>query len=316
MLRSLLRSHPNLTIPTESHFIPRFYKAYGDPPTEFEARRLARRILSLHWVKLWDLELTSDHFASCRSYSQMVSLLFGAWARREGKPRWGDKTPLNLTEMPTLLQIFPEAKIIHIVRDGRDVALSWLQTGYHPRNLYFAARLWNRWVGQAFHTGQELPAVNYLLVQYESLLGSPSKTMRNICKFIDEPYTEDVTMLTPTPIEQLLPARQVSYREIVTSNAAKWRTRMSRSDRVCFESVAGDLLEAFGYELEGLARRVTRRERVYWSMHQRLFDALNEIRGLKQPGLLPTRLRLHWAGLLTRFRSVPVPQRRSEHKAD
>jgi len=122
LLRDLLRAHPRLTFPIESHFIPAFGKAYGDPRSAREAIRLARRILNFGWVRPWGLPLAPEDFADCRSYRQVVCRLFEAWARQENKPRWGDKTPRYVLWIPELVALFPGAKIIHIYRDGRDVA--------------------------------------------------------------------------------------------------------------------------------------------------------------------------------------------------
>jgi hypothetical protein len=71
LLRDLLRSHPHLAFPDESHFIPEFYSGYGDPKNEHEARSLAARILNLHWVQAWRLELDLSLFANDRSYRRM-----------------------------------------------------------------------------------------------------------------------------------------------------------------------------------------------------------------------------------------------------
>ena len=108
LLRDLLRSHPHLTFPGESHFIPAFYRGYGDPRNAAEARRLAARILRTRWVRRWRLELEPDSFSDCRSFREILCRMYEAWARRANKPRWGDKTPQHAAEIPLLLTLFPE----------------------------------------------------------------------------------------------------------------------------------------------------------------------------------------------------------------
>jgi hypothetical protein len=178
LLRDLLRSHPRLTFPPESHFLPAFYRGYGDPRSEREAVALARRILRLEWIRLWRLPLTAAEFAADRSFRDVLVRLYGAWAGREHKARWGDKTPHYVTAIPTLREIFPAGQIIHIVRDGRDVALSWLRTGLEPRNLFVAARLWKQYVSAGRAAGVGLPRAAYLEVRYEALLSAPADTRR------------------------------------------------------------------------------------------------------------------------------------------
>ena len=86
LLRDLLGAHPALTFPPESHFIPGFFRAYGDPRSEEEARRLAAAVLRTSWVRSWQIDLVPADFAACRSYGEIVSLVFEAWARKTG--RW------------------------------------------------------------------------------------------------------------------------------------------------------------------------------------------------------------------------------------
>src|ERR1041384_5885979 len=95
LLRDLLRSHPRLTFPEESHFIPALYRAYGDPKNEREARALARRGppargLGGGAVRGWRWPLAPWVSAGDRSFARMVSRVYEGWAERQRKPRWGD----------------------------------------------------------------------------------------------------------------------------------------------------------------------------------------------------------------------------------
>jgi len=182
LLRNLLRSHPHLAFPTESHFIPAYYRGYGDPRSAREARRLAESILRLYWVRIWKLSLRPGDFADCRSFREVVCRLFETFARQQGKRRWGDKTPHYVAQIPVLLELFPAAKILQIIRDGRDVALSWLKTRMEPRNLYTAARMWRELVRAGREAGARLPRETYLEVRYERLLAEPEQTMREVLR--------------------------------------------------------------------------------------------------------------------------------------
>jgi hypothetical protein len=197
LLRDLLRSHSNIAIPDESHFIPGFYRGFGDPRTDREARWLAARIMRLGWVRRWDLRLDPSSLAHCRSYRDLICALYGEVARREGKPRWGDKTPQYVAEIPSLLELFPAAKIIHIYRDGRNVALSWIPMDFGPANLYTAATAWKTSVVSGRRAGSG-HSDSYLEVRYETLLDDPEETMRRVCAFVGEEFTDAV--MRPTPL--------------------------------------------------------------------------------------------------------------------
>jgi hypothetical protein len=262
LLRDLLRSHPGITIPPESHFIPRFYRAYGHPPSDEEAWRLARSILKTPRVSLWQIVAQPLDFAGCRSFSEVTSRLFEIWARKEGKPRWGDKTPHYVRDIPLLIQLYPGAQVIHVIRDGRDVALSWLRTQFEPRNLYMSARMWKEMVTKGRRDGAVLPGRSYMELSYESLLAQPEVTMRGVCQFLNEPWDSAVLSLNRLDV---MPGRKnraitsVALQDnIVRDNAGKWRDGMTLRERTLVESVAGDLLRELGYPLEGLALPLSR----------------------------------------------------------
>jgi hypothetical protein len=304
LLRDMLRSHPRISIPGESHFIPGFFRGYGDPRDELEARRLAARILGLHWVRAWRLRLTPDAFSADRTFRQVVSRLFAAVAADEGRERWGDKTPHYVREIATLIEIFPDCRIIHIYRDGRDVALSWLRVGFEPRNLFTAARLWREYVRAGRRAGRDLPPESYMEVRYESLLTRPEESMRRVCDFIGEAF--DPLVLVPNFTERQRmrrffgkkrPVRSGPRTRILPENFDKWRTAMAPSDRSLFESVAGDLLEELGYPTEGLARPVGRLEQLRWRLHHRFWWTMHRLNNVRGAALFHTDLRVRWARL-------------------
>jgi hypothetical protein len=277
LLRDLLRSHPSLTFPGESQFIPAFYRGHGHPRSDRQARALARRMLALSWIRTGfspTPELSA--FAGARSFQDLIARLYEEVARAEGKPRWGDKTPRYTGEIPTLLELFPEGRVLHIYRDGRDVALSMRRRRF-AQNLFMAATLWSRRVCRARDDGRRFPA-NYAEVGYEALLANPEETMRAVCAFIGEPYTDRV--LRPTRPRAVAPAgraaligrreppRVASLTEIDPTNTGHWRS-MPVADRALFESVAGDLLAELGYETEGLAGPIPIPRRAVYHLHDR-----------------------------------------------
>lgn len=316
LLRDLLRAHPNLTFPAASFFIPRLYKAYGEPRNPAEVRKLVGIILRIDWVRRWELELTPSEFASCRSYADIVSCLFGLWARKEGKRRWGDKTPDNIVEIPTIMEIFPSAKIIHIYRDGRDVAVSWMKAGYRVHNLFTAASRWKQWVGAGRAAGATIPA-NYREVRYETLLAQPETTLREICDFLEEEYYPE--MLVPNHLfrrdyPSWIGTREpthVSHGEVLRSNCGKWKTAMSHSEQVLFESVAGDLLRELGYETGAPVRTFSKAERRWWLIDNRARRLLWQLNTSNKRRWLPSLFILQWASIRYRLRQTSRHAERS-----
>lgn len=304
LLRDLLRSHPAISITPESHFIPRFHAAWGDPRSDRQARALARRILSLRTIRRWELELGPQDFASCRSFAEVVDRLFSELARAQGKPRWGDKTPQYVESLPTLAELFPEARFLHIYRDGRDVARSWADRSFSPGNLYRATRHWRRMVLAGRRSGRAL-GERYLELRYESLLDQPRETMRGVCDFVGEPFTEAV--IQPTPRQGMYSSGLSEAAQIEPTRAQRWRESMPLADRALVESVAADLLAELGYELEGLARPISPGRSARYELAGSTRAALNRVRSPRW-SVADLLLDLRAEARATLGRTAPLPR--------
>lgn len=264
MLRDALRSHSRLTFPPESGVLAHLYRRHRDPTTDRAARRLAADLLGSAWIAAWKLDLTPADLEQHRSFGGVVCELYGAWARREGKARWGDKTPLYVTELPTILRIFPSAKIVHIIRDGRDVACSLRRQPWGPTNVYTAALLWRRAVETGRAAGKLLGPSVYRELRYEALVATPEPELRALCGFLGERFEPSLLcldrILPPPGWTPPWPPHQAEA--IDSSTAGIWRTVMSSDDRAVFEAVAGDVLAALGYPVGKRVRHPGRVERL------------------------------------------------------
>jgi hypothetical protein len=172
-----------------------------------------------------------------------------------------------VAELPLLARLFPNARFLHIYRDGRDVARSWIGRPFGPANVYSAARTWERLVRAGRRDGAQLGDA-YMEIRYETLLERPEPTMRSVCEFIGEPYTD--AALQPaewTHRYAWRPMRRGIYRprpRIESDNHGRWRTEMPAPDRAIFESVAGDLAAELGYPVEGFGRPIGPLHRAWW----------------------------------------------------
>jgi len=184
------------------------------------------------------------------SYSDAVRRVFASYAKRQGKPRYADKTPRNLDSLKLLAQTFPEARFIHIIRDGRNVALSLLDMPWGPEGIVAAAQTWKSRVERGRRAGRSLGPVRYREVLYEALLDDPETTVRSICEFIELPF--DPSMLryfeSVEPIIAPNPNTRGSVALPLTKGLRDWHTQMSSKDLLRFEVIAGNLLGSLGYE--------------------------------------------------------------------
>ncbi len=310
LLRSLLNSHPQLVFPSESHFIPRLYRAYGNPEDPRAARRLARNILRMHWVRSWQLELDADRFSTCRSFSEIVSRLYEEVCRQAKKPRWGDKTPQYILDIPLLIELFPAAQVIQIIRDGRDVALSLVRAPFGPENVVAAAELWKRFVSKGRRAGSTLSPKQYYEIRYENLLIEPEKTLRGVCGFLDERFAPEVLRPSFRPRKKrkiIFESRDnlpVSTSHIVPTNLGKWQTELPPAQRGMIELVAGDLLTDLGYEIDGTGSAVSEIELCYWKAHNHFWHCLQRAKRVCSPEHFETEIRLKWAEIRAAARQL------------
>ncbi len=117
---------------------------------------------------------------------QELRAFYDLYSKRFGKQRGGDKTPLYLLHMLRLASVLPEAHFIHLIRDGRDVALSWRQTWFAPsKDIPTLVRHWAEMIQSAREHSRGL---HYLEIRYEDLIRFPAETLGKICRFIELDY--------------------------------------------------------------------------------------------------------------------------------
>jgi hypothetical protein len=186
---------------------------------------------------------------------EAISAVFEVYAEHEGKPRWGDKTPLYMQHLSTLERLFPDAIWVHLVRDGRDAALSFLslpegfsgKTWAQPRTAaQFAAR-WRTEILAARKLGSHVGG-RYLELRYEDLVTEPERELRRVCEHASLSW--EPGMLDHTGVSKV--AEMPEHKNIAlppTAGLRDWRSQMAPEDALAFEAVAGDVLRSGGYEL-------------------------------------------------------------------
>lgn len=265
LLQYMLRSHPRISIPTgESHFFIPLYRqreSFGDLSCPENIQRvleeMQRRSQSfvetdLHGVKFDIPALTKTFLEEGRTtIESIIAGLFEKNAAGEGKARWGDKTPYYVLQIPTILEMFPNAQFIHLVRDGRDCALSMFRRkrDFSVYNIYFAAKYWQQYVEVGREHGHRLDKMTYLEIKYESLLNNPKLIMEEVSHFLGEEFSESLVHFKKSGEAGKTPLLQ---QPIQSQNVNKWEVELSPMQLKIFERAAGKTLESFGYKLKYL----------------------------------------------------------------
>ena len=180
-----------------------------------------------------------------------VSAPFVAYAEREGTARWGDKTPAYIAHVDRLAAIWPDARFVVLVRDGRDVALSVMKVPFGANNVWAAARSWAGAVRQGRDAAARYPG-RVLEIRYEDLVTNPEQEIATTCNFLGLEYSPDMLAIEHTDRSKVVEDQAAWFTNvwagITTAAVGKWRTELTPRQVEVFESVAGNELRALGYE--------------------------------------------------------------------
>jgi hypothetical protein len=184
-----------------------------------------------------------------------IATVYAVYAEERGKPRWGDKTPMYMQNLRLLERLFPDALFVHLIRDGRDAALSFLsmpkglmtETWMQPRDVAAFASQWRAEVKAAQRLGRRVEPERYLEVRYEELVGDVESALRRISAFARLSYEPAMADYAGNVDVSTKPHQQ-SLRRPPTAGLRDWRLQMSPEDVGAFDRVAGDLLDELGYE--------------------------------------------------------------------
>lgn len=266
LLQRMLDHHAQMAVVNDAHFIPRVLEMHASQrlaaARKGENIPLNERLVEGTWNyhRFYRMGLDRDDVRQAAeqatTFQAFVGNLFTTVASQYGKSLAGEKTPDYVRHIPLLLGLFPQAKFIHIVRDGRDTALSllnWATPEKGPGRLAYwdvdplatAALWWRQFV--TCHAEGTPFAGRYVALRYEDLIHSPQEWLDRLCNFLQLPWDASMTHFhegkaTTAPRgsakQQWLPA---------TKGLRDWRTQMATEEQQLFDLLAGDALQLFDY---------------------------------------------------------------------
>ena len=256
LLRVMLDRNAALAVPDESYFVPQLARRHRGTvdPVAFvdDLRRLPT-------LAEWGLDpgAVAQRLRPGMTTGAALAAIFETYAAERGKARWGDKTPLYMQFLPVLERLFPDALFVHLVRDGRDAALSFLAVpegimtaGWgHPRDVAGFACQWATEVRDARALGRCVGHERYLELRYEDLVAQPGRELERVCTFAGLAY-DDGMLEYVGQTESAAKPHQQRLSQAPTPGVRNWRTELAPDDRIAFEQVAGAVLAELGYETE------------------------------------------------------------------
>ena len=287
LLRMMLDAHPELAMPPETHFANPFIQASGR--LRFNAT-IATNVIVRDQRRRWndfgldEAELLAEMEAiEPFNTSDALRAFYRLYARKQGKSRWGDKTPDYVRKMKKLQKTLPEARFIHVIRDGRDAGLSQnariAKRGKDPIPAREMARRWRKKIAKSQLDAEEVE--HYMEVRYEDLIDNTEEVLRRICAHVELEF--DPAMLTyheragerlkemagALPAKKGRPEREAGERVAAHAMTTKppdaervavWKREMSAEQNAEFEETAGQLLDDLGYETQTPRESWTPRE--------------------------------------------------------
>lgn len=266
LLRLMIDAHPEIAIPPETHWFRGTLKRLREP--EFDADGFKAWVSQEPtWQDLDISEDTIDEITSAHDPADCGATfrkIYRCYADKHHAQRFGDKTPAHGSFMVEIEKVLPEARFIHIIRDGRDVALSYRGLRFGPGDdAGNAAKFWKSTLLEIRRQGAAVK--NYTEVRYEDLINSPEPVLREIGDFIDLPFSHqqlDAHLFAASRLGELktvsrngrtLTSEQRQEIHLRTKQKpdkgriGRWKAAMTDPEVKAFETVAGDLLDALAY---------------------------------------------------------------------
>jgi hypothetical protein len=255
LLYALLASHPNIAMTRRTNLWTYFYNQYGDlgKPENFE-RCLATMMVykRLLPIQLDAERLRRDFQQGEQSYPRLFALIEEQYAQRLGRPRWGDKSLNTERYADQIFAAYPNAYILHIIRDPRDRYASAIARWKVSRGGVGAgSAVWLSSQRLAERNRAKYPS-RYMIVRYETLASQPEETLRTVCSLIGEEYMP--IMLSMKGAEQFRDEGGNSSYEpfevgkISTRSIGRFGKVLSPRQVAFMQLAIGSKMTAFGYE--------------------------------------------------------------------
>jgi hypothetical protein len=308
LLGSMLGTHEDVVCLPESPFIGLQARAFRHSPDGVAS--VHRAIQGEFKFKFWQLPARDQKAclrAGVRGYRELIEAYVEAFARQMQRPNpryWLDHTPENLAYCRRLAEAFPDAKFLHIVRDGRAVAASWMPLTWGPNTVMGAARQWMNHIAQGLAAEQALPAAQVRRIRYETLVADPDTVAQELSAWSGLPFQSAMVVGTGFQVPAYTRGQHgLIGRPADPGRIDSWRSKLRPREIEIFEHLTGDLLPNLGYELASSGIGL---EPTMWEKLQ--FETIEKLKQLAHAASQPVRVRRATARLRLERMSRQVAQ--------
>ena len=236
MLRLILDSHSRISCGPETRFLEDM-----------------ERIVGSDWKRL------SQYGFPREEWLRRIAGFFGGiqhdYAVSRGKQRWADKSPRYAMKLAFIMELFPDAQVVHVIRDGRDVAVSHRKRfGYW--SCVKSAVKWPRYIAEARAAGRALPPGQYHELRYEDLVSDQEATLRSLLAFLGEEWEPEILDFerhshdVPDRYHRQATSRRAdegTSAPVYRSRVGSYRKELDPAMRLLFRITSSRALKQLGY---------------------------------------------------------------------
>jgi hypothetical protein len=266
----MLNNHKNIIVPPECGFAVWFYHKFVNAPiTGSVIRDFVVNLATAKKIETWrlDFDALEKYLKAIEpdTYPELVSCVYEFYGNSVGKKsvRWGDKNNFYSNHVDIIRAMFPSCCLIHIVRDGRDVACSYrtinrshIRSKYAPQLPNEIAEIATEWItnlGHILGSFEKAGWSNVYELRYEDLTLNPVAELQKLCTFLGEPYDNEMeSYYLKNQLEQQEPIEFLQWKaktleRPTTSEIGKYQSELSQDEISGFERIAQRMLRRYGY---------------------------------------------------------------------
>jgi Sulfotransferase family len=246
MLQQALNRHSQIIIPPETKF---FFSIVGcSKQCQMQQVRRINEDLSI------DVALPAKRIVTvneARILYEEMAVKYASRLNRLNSVYFGEKTPEQTGRLFRIRRVFPDAKLVFIYRDGRDVALSLTKVPWMRANLYVGFMIWLYYYAILMRA-KENNQLDLCLVKYEDLVSKPKEELRRILAFLELSY--EPTVAEGHGNREGIPLREYAWKSraldrITDERIGNWRRELSPTQISRLESFGRRALTALGYQI-------------------------------------------------------------------
>ena len=246
----------------ETHAFDVLGPRFGHLQSERMRRKFLDRWIDSHPFRLSGLDpeaIRQQVLRSCHNCGDFLRIVMGSIAQQQGVERWAECTPIHVLYMSEIKASIPDAVFLHIIRDGRDVALSLAKEGWmspfpwdKDKRLLVAGLRWQWIVEQGRRNGSAI-GPDYREVRFEELIREPRTALENVGLFIDHDLNYDeIRRVGIGSVAHPNTSFGGEVHEGVFNPVGRWKEQFSQEELSMFEATLGPVLRDLGY---GVASR-------------------------------------------------------------